>query len=475
MVGDAGWSSRMATQGQGDLAGRVNHFAYDAAAGRLFASVGQGGVWALDKGSTTWKSLGDKLPTQAVGGIGFTKGTLIVLTGNDVFGGGTTFTGVGAYYSTNMGGSWTKATGIPNGVNGFQVATDPTNSNVVYAATGAGLFRSADAGKSYTNVRLPVSPAGAVPNCTGALPTVEGCYLANMVTDVFVRAPGGVGANKTGGAVVAAVGWRAGNKTNKSAKYASYVESPGNGIYTSATGAAGSFAKVNDPFNAAAGPVGRIELGGTTGAGQDHDYLYAIVGDATPLQGGSEIAGIDIPTGGTGAPAASTTYLKGIYSSSDFGQTWTLMSQATALMAPNTGSSLAGYHCPAGLATARASRPGTTPGSSRIRRGPTASGVPTRLVFGLEEIWENKLADLGRRRRRADRIQGDRLVLGRHVVCRPDPQLPGMPDGGRLRLRSRRTPTTMTASSCRTAAAASRSTTATTAASSHSTSTPASR
>jgi hypothetical protein len=104
-----------------------------------------------------------------------------------------------------------------------------------------------------------------VPNCTGALPTVEGCYLANMVTDVVVRAPGGVGANKQGGAVVAAVGWRAGNKTNKSAKYASYVESPGNGIYTSQTGAAGSFTKVNDPFNAAAGPVGRIELGGTTG------------------------------------------------------------------------------------------------------------------------------------------------------------------------------------------------------------------
>jgi Bacterial pre-peptidase C-terminal domain len=395
MVGDGGQYSRVATQGMGDLAGRVNHFAYDAATGRLFASVGQGGVWALDKGSTTWRSLGDKLPTQAVGGIGYTKGILIVLTGNDVFGGGTTFTGVGAYYSTNMGGGWTKATGIPNGVNAFQVAVDPSNANVVYAATGAGLFRSTDAGKSYTNVKLPVSPAGSVPNCTGALPTVEGCYLANMVTDVIVRAPGGVGSNKQGGAVVAAVGWRAGNKKNTSAKYpGGYVESPGNGIYTSTTGVPGSFAKVNDPFNEASGPTGRIELGNATGPAQDHNYLYAVVGDATPLQGGSELAGIDIPTGGTGAPSKSTTYLKGIYSSADFGQTWQLMTNATALMAPETGSSLIGYSCAAGSYC-----PGVQAWyNAWIEPDPTrtdSSGVPSRLVFGLEEIWENRLADQG--------------------------------------------------------------------------------
>src|SRR4051794_26382388 len=84
MQGDGSQFTRVANQGMGDLAGRVNHFAYDAPSGRLFASVGQGGVWVLDKGSSTWRSVGDSLPTQAVGGIGYTKGTLIALTGNDV-------------------------------------------------------------------------------------------------------------------------------------------------------------------------------------------------------------------------------------------------------------------------------------------------------------------------------------------------------------------------------------------------------
>ncbi|HKP17662.1 MAG TPA: hypothetical protein VJT84_04225 [Gaiellaceae bacterium] len=400
MVGSDSRFSRIANTGMPGLAGRVNHFAYDAKSGRLFASVGQGGVWMLERGSTTWRSIGDKLPTQAIGGLAFSPargGTLLVTTGNDVFGGGTTFTGVGAYRSYDLGRTWRKSRGIPSGVNSFQVAVDPSNPNVVYAATGAGLFRSTNAGETYQNVRLPVSPAGAVPNCTGALPSVEGCYLANMVTDVVVRAPGGIGADKTGGAVVAAVGWRAGNKANTSKSYASYVESPGNGIYTSPTGVPGSFQKIDQAsFTGDTTPIGRIELGATVGPAQDHDYLYAVVQDATPFQGGSDVAGIDAPGLVSGQPAKVTTYLKGIYSSRDFGRTWTFMAGPTQLAGPGTGSSLIGLACDDPRQT-------YCPGiqawyNAWIEPDPTradASGVPTRLVFGLEEVWQNSLADQG--------------------------------------------------------------------------------
>src|SRR5439155_4395463 len=113
MVGSDSRFSRTANSGMPGLAGRGNHFAYDAKSGRVYASVGQGGVWALDRDTITWRSIGDNLPTQAVGGLGFsparTNGTIIVLTGNDVFGGGTTFTGVGAYRSTDGGKTWSRS------------------------------------------------------------------------------------------------------------------------------------------------------------------------------------------------------------------------------------------------------------------------------------------------------------------------------------------------------------------------------
>ncbi len=402
LVGDDPRFTRVANAGYPDLNGRVNHFAADPATGRLYASVGQGGVWTLDPGSTTWRSIGENLPTQAVGGLAFSPaagGTILVTTGNDVFGGGTTFAGVGAFRSLDGGRTWQHASGIPDGVNSFQVAVDPTNPNVVYAATGGGLFRSTDDGVSYVNVDLPVTPAGTTPNCAGALPTVEGCFLANIVTDVVVRAPGGVGADTSGGEVIAAVGWRAGSKTNTSQHYPSYVESPGNGLYRSQTGAPNSFTKIDTTAsNFADGQqagIGRIELGEATGASQDHSYLYAIVQDANPFQGGSDIFGLDAP--GANGVSKTSTYLKGVYSSSDWGTTWTKMATPTQLAAPGTGTTLSpglacndprALYCPGVQAWYNA----------WIKPDPTradASGVPTRLVFGLEELWENALADQG--------------------------------------------------------------------------------
>src|SRR3712207_4605233 len=99
-----------------------------------------------------------------------------------------------------------------------------------------------------------------------------------MVTEVVVQGA----ANSFGGtpgAVVAAVGWRAGNKTSPYG----YVEAPGNGIYTSPTGAPGSFTRAG-AFPGVDNP-GRIELGAATGPAQDHRYVYALVSDASRFNG----------------------------------------------------------------------------------------------------------------------------------------------------------------------------------------------
>src|SRR5206468_12581624 len=110
--------------------------------------------------------------------------------------------GAGAYWTNDGGHTWHHARGIPSDAFGFKVAVDRAHPRVMYAATGAGLFRSTDAGRSFRNVMLPT---GA---CAGK-PARGDCLLANQVTDVVVKAPGGAPKAK-GGAVLAAVGWRDG-------------------------------------------------------------------------------------------------------------------------------------------------------------------------------------------------------------------------------------------------------------------------
>ena len=72
-------------------------------------------------------------------------------------------------------------------------------------------------------------------DCAGKSLKAPNCFFANIVTDVVVQAPDKFG-NK-GGAVLAAVGWRDGTRKN----FNGIPESPANGLYSSASGAAGSF------------------------------------------------------------------------------------------------------------------------------------------------------------------------------------------------------------------------------------------
>src|SRR5215210_6618318 len=194
-----------------DNMGRLDSLAYDPVAKRLFAAKGTGGIWLSDNLGDSWRSIGDGLPSQIVGAVGWTSangGTVVAISGDGTYGSGG-YTGYGAFWSSDLGATWTKATGVPDGALGFAIEVDPTNPLEVYAGTSYGLFRSIDGGKSYTNVNLP----------TGACSGVAGggtCALANMVTDVAIEAPGGVNSNVAAGTVVAAVGWRAGPRKSAS-------------------------------------------------------------------------------------------------------------------------------------------------------------------------------------------------------------------------------------------------------------------
>src|SRR5437763_5876943 len=170
-------------EGFKNLSGRINGFAYSSS-GSVFAAVTNAGIWQTDDTGKNWRSIGDGLPTQVVSSVDWSPargGTILALTGDSAYA-FATLGGLGAFWSTDDGATWHQASGIPSGVLGFRIRVDPSNPNIVYAATGDGLFRSTDDGQSFTNVDLPTGP------CHGDS-SKKDCFLANMVTDVVVQAP----------------------------------------------------------------------------------------------------------------------------------------------------------------------------------------------------------------------------------------------------------------------------------------------
>jgi photosystem II stability/assembly factor-like uncharacterized protein len=358
------------------LQGRIDSLGHDPKTDRLFASIGTGGVWTSLNLGQSWKSIGDKLPTQVVGAVGWSKakgGTLIVASGEPLMG-GNTYTGLGAFYTSNLGKTWRRAKGVPNGAMGFKVAIHQAKQNIVYVATSKGLYRSTDAGRTYRNVKLPVGP------CAGKTDNGK-CLLANFVTDVVVQAPDNF--ENKGGEVLAAVGYRAGARPYP--QDPDTIESPNNGLYHSPTGKPGTFEKLEAPGFTPQNRIGRVELGAAVGPEQNHDYVYAIVQDAVLFNGG--LPTIDAPEGTPPPPVPSNTALNGLYVSADFGQTWTMMANTETLAEnPTTGSALNG------VGTALFNAPGIQAWYNEwISPDPTrqVNGIPTRLTFGLEEVWQN--------------------------------------------------------------------------------------
>jgi hypothetical protein len=391
------------------LSGRISSFAYDPSTqGRYFASPVVGGVWeSLDSGAT-WRSIGDNLPTQVVGAIAYDAPLhrIIVGTGDNSFG-GSGIAGHGIYYSDNDGATWKLASGVPDLALTFKVVVSPADASglTVYAATSKGLFRSDNGASAFHNEDLPTSPHGYSPNCAGNTTTTL-CFFANDVTDVVVRAKST--ANGPAGAVLAAVGWRAGQKVDLQANGSDVpgctlngnatpcLQAPQNGLYTSSTGAAGSFKFLPGGSGApnAFAPnnvVGRTALGVAHGAGQNPDAVYALVQDAQKFNHCPDVLDQTVPPQACNATVngeAVATVLDGMYASYNFGRTWTKIMDFSQLKQAGTNSAL----------TAEA---GYSPGVQAwynlwVDPDPTATdgatGDPKRLLFGLEEVWENNPA-----------------------------------------------------------------------------------
>ena len=138
--------------------GRINAVFVDPNnANTIYVGAPAGGLWRSTNAGVNWTPLTDDLPQIGVSGIAVdpnNSNVIYISTGDDDAGDSYS---VGVLKSTNGGTTWSQigSLGALNGDNGYttsnEILIDPTNSNIVWVATGNGLFKSTDAGASWSN------------------------------------------------------------------------------------------------------------------------------------------------------------------------------------------------------------------------------------------------------------------------------------------------------------------------------------
>jgi hypothetical protein len=325
-----------------EVTGRVSVLTVDPrdeTGGTVYLGAAAGGVWKTTDAGTSWRAIGDDLPSLAIGSIALdpVDGDLFVGTG-EANTAADNYAGSGAFRSTDDGATWTPIAGVPSDTVIGRVAVA---DDVVLVATSRGLYRSTDGGLTATRVDLP---------------TGSDADLGSYVSDVAIQ-PG------SPDVVTAAVGWRSGG-----------VE--GAGLYRSNDGGA-SFEKLTaigfGSASTSSDPIGRTSLAYPTNPEQDTDILWAVVQDPGKLRNDNNPLGITQP-----GQTVSTT-LNGVYMSRDNGATWEVKATAENLIA-SPGTALAAF-------AALDYQPGLQSWYNQyIQIDPTDQN---RVLLGLEEIYTN--------------------------------------------------------------------------------------
>src|SRR5262249_43600749 len=147
--------------GSAQMSGRVSAVTGRTAGGKttLFVGAASGGVWRSEDGGTTFKPGLEKAAVQSIGSVAIdptNPRTVWVGTGESWMRNSVSI-GDGVYKSTDAGETWTNV-GLPKSEHIPRVLVHPKNGDVVFAcAAGAlwsdsadrGLYRTADGGKTW--------------------------------------------------------------------------------------------------------------------------------------------------------------------------------------------------------------------------------------------------------------------------------------------------------------------------------------
>ncbi len=136
--------------------GRINDIAIDPSNNNIiYVGTPAGGLWKTTNDGGTWTPLTDNLPVIGISGIAIdpaNTNTIYIGTGDrdasDTY-------GIGVLKSTDGGASFS-LTGLQWSLYDFRavgvIRVNPENSNIVMVGTSSGLYRSTDAGTSWTKV-----------------------------------------------------------------------------------------------------------------------------------------------------------------------------------------------------------------------------------------------------------------------------------------------------------------------------------
>jgi photosystem II stability/assembly factor-like uncharacterized protein len=287
-----------------------------------------GGLWHTADAGKTWHNLSDgKLTRAAVGAIAVdpeNPNDLYVGTGIAYLTTSGDAPGSGIWVSHDAGTTFTRPAA---NIKGYAVNDILVTRDGVLAGTTNGLYRSTNHGASFQRVPLPNNAAHTAP-ATGAYATWISSIVASPINDKQIIAAVGLGLGKRIG------------KDGKPQTADGQPLSPGNGLYKTAAGVAGTFtfmASTSQLKHSASSvdPVGRIMLSWVKAASGDTTVLWAIVNDAG-LASGRQPAGsdADLVAGTTGQSLNATgTQFNGLYRSPDGGLNWTVKATPQSLSA----------------------------------------------------------------------------------------------------------------------------------------------
>jgi photosystem II stability/assembly factor-like uncharacterized protein len=146
--------------------GRVDRVVFDPYNSNIiYAGTPGGGLWKTTDGGSTWTALSNFMATMGVSGIVIDRNNtniIYVLTGEGdayqpgyfVYDYGYARASVGVLKSTDAGQTWVKTGDLYTGgaYAGYKLVQSPSNSNILLAATNQGLYRTTNAGSTWTQV-----------------------------------------------------------------------------------------------------------------------------------------------------------------------------------------------------------------------------------------------------------------------------------------------------------------------------------